>query len=158
MKKLKKKMEIKNNLKLHAFFFHLASIFFQENPQLLFSPVGRSVCSSSAIHPVSERCMHIWVTYAGVHTALSGFTASKRCSQISVFHVNSFIIPERAYQGQKVFQPDLWLGFSYKINRCFRRTACEGLYHQYLTESTFLIIRIAYLKPSVLVLSLEVGI
>lgn len=152
-------MEIKNknssNLKLYVFFFHLASIFFQENPQLLFSPLVLQLC----IHPESERSMRFWMTYTGVQTTLTGFTAPKRWIQIFVFHVKWFVSPERPYQGQKVFQPDLWLGFSCKIvNKCLRRTAYEGLYHQYLTVSTFLTLRIAYPRSSGLVLPLEVWI
>jgi len=58
-------MEIKYNksynLKLYVFLFHPASIFSQENPQPLVSPLGRSVCSTLPhIQQVRGSCVFGW--------------------------------------------------------------------------------------------------
>lgn len=81
MIKYEEKKEINNNNSYNELLCFLpspATVFFQENPQLLLSPFGRSVCSSSAIDPVSERSMHFWITDTGAQITLAGVTVSKR--------------------------------------------------------------------------------
>lgn len=67
--------------------------------------------------------------FAGAYTTSPGLTVTKGWSQLLVFHMKEFITPEKAKQGEVLFQQDLWLNFSRKIvSRGSRRTVYECVY------------------------------